>query len=555
MTVTVTHKFAPRVRCGALWPGLVQATMLAQLRHKNLVQFYGIAPSLVIKGEEGRCIITEFCSEGSLKDVLEQAEKDRVYGKETATVDKYGADWQTVWAKDIAQGMAYLHQGVRDYPIMHGDLKSLNILVSSEHKIKICDFGSAQNMVGSGLDSASKGTTPWNAPELINNPKGANENCDIWSYGVVLWELLTLKIPFEEFLSQDPNGFSLMFHLGHGWPKNAETAADAGEEPDPPLPIDNFPKSFQYVLRQCWQLDPTKRMKFDRIVGELDRGEKGQEAREFLNKKDEWEAQMQSEMAKVNEESKRLKEDMKRRDEDLEKKKSMIVDLEAQVMYMKYFMYGLIGMFVLIGVVWAVLYVSSGTEDAVSDKKANDIFKQDAGEDNFLDEAELDRALRKVLPHSQFLDTKRILASYDSNHTRGNTKLDRDEFENLVAHEQSQFGWLHRELSEQWHRRTGYNLPSLGAALRWTKEHMGGQTMVPCPRRRRALCAVRLFFTPRPHPASIFSLCASQRSTPCPLGLSPGLVATFLLTRFVLKMPKRKKERMRPPNRARAATR
>jgi len=332
-------------------------------------------------------------------------------------------------------------------------------------------------MVGSGLDSASKGTTPWNAPELINNPKGANENCDIWSYGVVLWELLTLKIPFEEFLSQDPNGFSLMFHLGHGWPKNAETAADAGEEPDPPLPIDNFPKSFQYVLRQCWQLDPTKRMKFDRIVGELDRGEKGQEAREFLNKKDEWEAQMQSEMAKVNEESKRLKEDMKRRDEDLEKKKSMIVDLEAQVMYMKYFMYGLIGMFVLIGVVWAVLYVSSGTEDAVSDKKANDIFKQDAGEDNFLDEAELDRALRKVLPHSQFLDTKRILASYDSNHTRGNTKLDRDEFENLVAHEQSQFGWLHRELSEQWHRRTGYNLPSLGAALRWTKEHMGGQTM------------------------------------------------------------------------------
>ncbi|KAG5622400.1 hypothetical protein H5410_007618 [Solanum commersonii] len=81
--------------------------------------------------------------------------------------------------------------------IVHRDLKSGNCLVNKHSKVKICDFGLSRSLTPSPVqDSSSAGTPEWMAPELIRN-EPFTEKCDIFSLGVIIWELYTLKRPWE----------------------------------------------------------------------------------------------------------------------------------------------------------------------------------------------------------------------------------------------------------------------------------------------------------------------------------------------------------------------
>jgi len=103
--------------------------------------------------------------------------------------------------------MDYLHNGAPKQ-IVHRDLKSNNILVCNNHDLKITDFG-----VSRELDHATQitvaGTYAWMAPEIIRN-EACNEKVDVWSYGVVVWELLTREIPFA---GMEP--FAIAFKVGN----------------------------------------------------------------------------------------------------------------------------------------------------------------------------------------------------------------------------------------------------------------------------------------------------------------------------------------------------
>src|SRR5271156_2614927 len=96
--------------------------------------------------------------------------------------------------KDITLGMVYLHQ--RKPPIIHKDLKSLNILVDEQIRLKICDFGLSQVKEAFG-DAKSNviGTPQWCAPELLRN-EAYDEKVDVYSFGVVLWEMVTRSGPY-----------------------------------------------------------------------------------------------------------------------------------------------------------------------------------------------------------------------------------------------------------------------------------------------------------------------------------------------------------------------
>lgn len=79
---------------------------------------------------------------------------------------------------------------------MHCDLKSQNILLSEDWNVKICDFGLARYKEKFLKDNHGKiGTPHWMAPEILRGEK-YEEAADVYSFGVILWEMLTGDIPF-----------------------------------------------------------------------------------------------------------------------------------------------------------------------------------------------------------------------------------------------------------------------------------------------------------------------------------------------------------------------
>lgn len=103
---------------------------------------------------------------------------------------------------EIAKGLKYLHHTVH---LLHGDIKSWNILVSHDfNAIKLCDFGNSLPLTESLEMDTSKGdfsyvgTECWNPPEIIFENGPVTNAADIWTYGLVLWEMIALTPPHCE---------------------------------------------------------------------------------------------------------------------------------------------------------------------------------------------------------------------------------------------------------------------------------------------------------------------------------------------------------------------
>nr|GEZ54549.1 PAS domain-containing protein tyrosine kinase family protein [Tanacetum cinerariifolium] len=95
----------------------------------------------------------------------------------------------------IGYSMNYLHKCFP--PIIHCDLKSLNLLVDKNWTVKIGDFGLCRIKHEAYVTKKEEIETPeWTAPEVLRDEK-ANEKSDVYSYGVVLWEITTEKIPWD----------------------------------------------------------------------------------------------------------------------------------------------------------------------------------------------------------------------------------------------------------------------------------------------------------------------------------------------------------------------
>jgi len=144
---------------------------LKTLSHPNLVQFIGLTD----KGNEF-CLVTEFISGGTLRKLL----KDR----------SINIPWplRVQIAVDIASAMTYLHSR----KIMHRDLKSKNLLVGDNWKVKICDFGFARSVHDKKKAAALTfcGTEEYMAPEVIFGME-YDERAEVYSYGLLLCEIMT----------------------------------------------------------------------------------------------------------------------------------------------------------------------------------------------------------------------------------------------------------------------------------------------------------------------------------------------------------------------------
>ncbi|MBA0598857.1 hypothetical protein Gorai_005100 [Gossypium raimondii] len=120
-------------------------------------------------------------SQGTLRMYLNKKEP---YSLSTETILRL--------ALDISRGMEYLHsQGV-----IHRDLKSNNLLLNDEMRVKVADFGTSCLETQCLETKGNMGTYRWMAPEMIKE-KPYTRKVDVYSFGIVLWELMTALLPFQ----------------------------------------------------------------------------------------------------------------------------------------------------------------------------------------------------------------------------------------------------------------------------------------------------------------------------------------------------------------------
>lgn len=160
---------------------------------------------------------------------------------------------------DVAEGMLYLYS--RSPPLFHRDLKSPNVLITANWQAKVSDFGmakfdtSAIMSASNSTNSAGKGglgSTKWKAPELFKFPRpNFNESCDVYSFGIVVWEVLTGLVPYKAIPNEALSGMVLY--------KN--------ERPEP-MPEGKYGPLVQ-LMEQCWQQEPGARLTFRAIVDVL----------------------------------------------------------------------------------------------------------------------------------------------------------------------------------------------------------------------------------------------------------------------------------------------
>ncbi|CAL0300509.1 unnamed protein product [Lupinus luteus] len=217
--------------------------IMRKVRHKNVVQFIGACtkpPRL--------CIVTEFMSGGSVYDYLHKQKGCFKF----PTLLKV--------AIDVSKGMNYLHQ----HNIIHRDLKGANLLMDENGVVKVADFGVARVKSQSGVMTAETGTYRWMSPEVIEH-KPYDHKADVFSFGIVLWEFLTGKIPYE-YLTP------LQAAIG---------VVQKGLRPT--IPKNTHPK-FVELLERSWQQDPASRPDFPEIIEILQQlakevGDEGEERR------------------------------------------------------------------------------------------------------------------------------------------------------------------------------------------------------------------------------------------------------------------------------------
>ncbi|XP_078118019.1 mitogen-activated protein kinase kinase kinase 20 isoform X2 [Sander vitreus] len=259
-----------------------EAEILSVLSHRNIIQFYG---AIVEAPNYG--IVTEYASGGSLYDYLSSDESEEMDMGQIMT-----------WAAEMARGMHYLHSEA-PVKVIHRDLKSRNVVVAADKVLKICDFGASKFLTHT-THMSLVGTFPWMAPEVIQSLP-VSETCDTFSYGVVLWEMLTREIPFKGL-----EGLQVAWLVVE---KNERLTIPSG-----------CPSSFAELMRNCWATEPKERPVFKQILSTLESmsndSQLPQQCNSFLHNKAEWRCEIEATLERL----KKLERDLSTKEQELKER-------------------------------------------------------------------------------------------------------------------------------------------------------------------------------------------------------------------------------------------
>ena len=165
---------------------LNEAKILRKLNHKNIVHVTDI-----FSIENQNYIVMEYVKGRSLDEVIK---------KEVGPIRRERA---INLFKQMLEGIAYIHN--QPTPIIHRDIKPLNILVTDDDTVKITDFGIAKALdAGGNASTVMKGTPVYMSPEQIINPKSVDIRTDVHSLGITFYEMLCGKTPFSADTTTTP---------------------------------------------------------------------------------------------------------------------------------------------------------------------------------------------------------------------------------------------------------------------------------------------------------------------------------------------------------------
>uniref|UniRef100_A0A7E4VEU3 Mitogen-activated protein kinase kinase kinase n=1 Tax=Panagrellus redivivus TaxID=6233 RepID=A0A7E4VEU3_PANRE len=198
-----------------------EAKLMSSLKHENIVGFYA-----VIKTPETLGLLLELMSGGSMTDLLHNQPHIHYYVNHVFS-----------WAHQITKALSYIHS--KHY--LHRDLKPANILLSANFRIlKLCDFGASCNYRLEMTDD--RGSPVYMAPEVFEGHV-YDEKCDIYSFGVTLWEIVS-RVSAAEGLDRT-NPFAVQY-------------SKIFNDHRPPKIID-IPEPLAELINRCWHRDPQQR--------------------------------------------------------------------------------------------------------------------------------------------------------------------------------------------------------------------------------------------------------------------------------------------------------
>eukprot|EP01125_Pyxidicula_operculata_P005959 TRINITY_DN2081_c0_g1_i2.p1 TRINITY_DN2081_c0_g1~~TRINITY_DN2081_c0_g1_i2.p1 ORF type:complete len:711 (+),score=114.33 TRINITY_DN2081_c0_g1_i2:92-2224(+) len=218
---------------------LDELKLMRRLKHPNVVLLMGAC----LNEENQIMIVTEFASRGDLKHCLPNIES-------------------------LAQRIRMLHDVIvglhwlQAYNIVHRDLKLDNLLVAEDYTVKITDFGLSIENDGQGY-SRFGGNIKYSAPEILrerfinkNHNYAYGERTDVYSFGLIWWQVLTRKNPFMDRPTKYPGKEGLVKYILEGY--------------RPTLPK-HWPESLKTMITSCWADQQNKRPTFRQILDKWDK--------------------------------------------------------------------------------------------------------------------------------------------------------------------------------------------------------------------------------------------------------------------------------------------
>ncbi|CAB4291658.1 unnamed protein product [Prunus armeniaca] len=178
------------------------------------------------------CVVVEYVPGGTLKNFLIRNRRKKLAFKVVIQL-----------ALDLSKGLSYLHSK----KIVHRDVKTENMLLDTHRTLKIADFGVARVEAQNPRDMTGEtGTLGYMAPEVLDG-KPYNRKCDVYSFGICLWEIYCCDMPYPNLSFADVSSAVVRQNLRPEIPRCC-------------------PTSLVSVMRKCWDVSPDKRPEMEEVV-------------------------------------------------------------------------------------------------------------------------------------------------------------------------------------------------------------------------------------------------------------------------------------------------